>query len=49
MFYVGERGRVSGAVRTNPHDNTIRVDNVQHGLMALLKLLALGPERWRLG
>ena len=49
MFYVGERGRVAGAVRTNPHDNTIRVDNVQHGLMALLKLLALGPERWQLG
>ena len=42
MFYVSERGRVAGAVRTNPYDNAIRVDNVQHGLMALLKLLALG-------
>jgi hypothetical protein len=39
MFYVSRRERVAGALRTNPYDNTIRVDNVQHGLMALLKLI----------
>jgi hypothetical protein len=39
MVYVSRRERVAGAVRTNPYDNTIRIDNVQHGLMALLKLV----------
>ncbi|HEX4416957.1 MAG TPA: hypothetical protein VH165_03615 [Kofleriaceae bacterium] len=39
MFYITERDRVAGALRTNAYDNTIRIDNVQHGLMALLKLV----------
>ncbi len=39
MFYVEHRERVAGAVRTNAYDNTVRVDNVQHGLMALMKLI----------
>jgi hypothetical protein len=30
---------VLGGIRTEAYDNTIRVDNVQHGLMALLKIL----------
>ena len=38
LFYVRNRERVQGGVRTEAYDNTIRVDNVQHGLMALLKL-----------
>ncbi|HEX6141752.1 MAG TPA: hypothetical protein VFZ01_03470, partial [Geminicoccaceae bacterium] len=38
LFYVRKRERVRGGVRTEAYDNTIRVDNVQHGLMALLKL-----------
>jgi hypothetical protein len=42
MFYVSRRERVAGGVRTNAYDNTIRVDNVQHGLMALLKLIDAG-------
>jgi hypothetical protein len=40
LFYIGRRERVAGAVRTNAYDNSIRVDNVQHGLMALLGLVA---------
>jgi hypothetical protein len=49
LFYVSERARVAGALRTNPYDNAIRIDNVQHGLMALLKLLDAGTERWCAG
>ena len=40
MYYVGRTERVQGGIRTEAYDNTIRVDNVQHGLMALLKILA---------
>jgi hypothetical protein len=39
MYYVQERARVKGALRTAVHDNTIRVDNVQHVLMAVQKIL----------
>jgi UDP-N-acetylmuramoyl-tripeptide--D-alanyl-D-alanine ligase len=38
-FYIRHVDRVLGGVRTNVYDNTIRIDNVQHGLMALLKIL----------
>jgi hypothetical protein len=40
MYYVtgDERDRVLGGLRTNPYDNEIRVDNVQHNLMAVLKI-----------
>jgi hypothetical protein len=40
MYYVARAERVRGGIRTEAYDNTIRVDNVQHGLMALLKILA---------
>lgn len=39
MFYVSQTERVLGGIRTEAYDNSIRVDNVQHGLMALLKIL----------
>ncbi len=39
MHYVSERSRVRGALRTSVYDNTIRVDNVQHVLMAVQKAL----------
>jgi len=39
MYYIGKRTRVLGAVRSTQYDNEIRVDNVQHNLMALMKLL----------
>lgn len=39
LFYVSKPARVFGGVRTTVYDNSIRVDNVQHNLMALLKIL----------
>jgi hypothetical protein len=39
LFYISQRDRAYGGVRTTVYDNTIRVDNVQHGLMALLGVL----------
>ncbi|HEX7168676.1 MAG TPA: hypothetical protein VF230_16970 [Acidimicrobiales bacterium] len=40
LYYVSQRDRVRGGVRTEVYDNSIRVDNVQHNLMALRKILA---------
>ncbi len=39
-FYIKHVDRVLGGVRTTVYDNTIRIDNVQHGLMALLKIFS---------
>lgn len=39
-FYIKHVDRVLGGVRTTVYDNTIRIDNVQHGLIALLKILS---------
>ena len=41
MFYVPEgfRPYVRGGLRTTVYNNAIRVDNVQHGLMAMMKIL----------
>ncbi len=39
MFYVSKRAQVYGGVRETEYDNKIRVDNVQHNLMAILKIL----------
>jgi hypothetical protein len=36
-YYVLRKDRVIGAVRTESANNEIRIDNLQHGLMALLK------------
>lgn len=38
-YYISKLPRVLGGVRTNEYDNAIRVDNVQHSLMGLQKLL----------
>lgn len=44
-YYVSDRSRVMGGVRTTAYDNTIRVDNVQHNLTALVKILdAFSPQ-----
>ena len=40
-FYLQQPEAVRGAVRTEVYDNTVRIDNVQHGLMALLDLVDL--------
>ncbi len=41
MFYVGDhyRERTLGAVRETVYDNVVRVDNVQHNLMGIYKIL----------
>lgn len=39
LFYISQRDRAYGGVRTTVYDNAIRVDNVQHGLMALMGIL----------
>lgn len=39
-FYVSKRERVIGAIRTEADDNEIRIDNLQHALMALLRYRA---------
>ena len=41
LYYVSKRSRVHGALRTTVYDNTIRVDNVQHNLMAAMRVLDL--------
>jgi hypothetical protein len=45
MFYVTDRVRTKGGLRTTVMRNEVRVDNVQHVLMGLLKLLdRFGPN-----
>lgn len=39
MFYVSKKDMVKGGIRTTVYDNEIRVDNVQHNLMAVIKIL----------
>jgi hypothetical protein len=39
MFYIHQRQRVEGGIRTETYNNEIRVDNVQHGLMGLHRVL----------
>lgn len=41
MYYVSQRDYVEGGLRTTVYNNEIRVDNIQHGLMALLKILPI--------
>jgi hypothetical protein len=40
MYYTGARRLVRGGIRTEVYDNVIRVDNVQHNLLAVLNILA---------
>ena len=39
MFYAVRRARLRGGVRTTAYDNQVRVDNVQHNLLAIMKIL----------
>lgn len=39
MFYSTKTDRIEGGVRTTLFDNTIRIDNVQHGLMAIYRII----------
>lgn len=44
MYYINQRDRVQGGLRTTVYDNTIRVDNVQHAYMAVRKIPSLFSE-----
>lgn len=44
MWYVTDRERVRGGLRTTVYNNVIRVDNVQHTLLAVQKILAADGE-----
>lgn len=46
-WYVSRPEKVMGGMRTETYNNEIRVDNVQHCLMALLKLDAEPGFPWR--
>jgi len=39
MFYAGNKRRLRGGMRTAVYDNVIRVDNVQHVLMGVQKII----------
>jgi hypothetical protein len=40
-YYVSDLARVLGAIRSEAYNNMIRIDNIQHASMALLKLKAV--------
>lgn len=44
QYYISKRERVVGGIRTEVYDNEIRVDNVQHNLMAAMKALEAFSE-----
>jgi hypothetical protein len=44
LFYVSRRDALRGGVRTSESDNTVRVDNVQHALTAIDKVLDVFTE-----
>ena len=44
MFFVSKRDAVRGGLRTTVYNNEIRVDNVQHTLMGLFKVLETFSE-----
>jgi hypothetical protein len=47
MFYIRHKARVRGGIRTSTHNNEVRIDNVQHGLMAIWHVLErFGDEDW---
>lgn len=51
MFYISESKRryARGGIRTTVYDNQIRCDNVQHNLMAILKILDVFKEEDYIG
>jgi hypothetical protein len=44
MNFHAKRDRLLGGVRSNEHNNNIRVDNVQHAIMAILGVLSVFKE-----
>ena len=39
LYYVHQKDKVLGGVRETVYDNEIRVDNIQHKLMGIFKIL----------
>ncbi len=46
LFYVSgsQQKYALGGIRTNNYDNTVRIDNVAHGLAAMIKVLGIFRE-----
>lgn len=50
MFYIADRKRVLGGLRTEVSSNAIRGDSMQHALLGVFRVLdRLSPEEFRLG
>ena len=50
MFYISRRNIVKGSIRTTVYDNEIRVDNIQHNLMGIMKILKNFHQKdWDIG
>lgn len=47
MFYVSRKDRVRGGLRTEVYNNELRVDNAQHALSAVRRLLEVLPQGQR--
>jgi len=48
LYYVVDRGRVAGGMRTTAYENQIRVDNVQHNLLGIMEIeRVLGADDYR--
>ncbi len=41
MFYISKREAVRGGIQTSEYNNSIRIDNVQHALAAIDKILTV--------
>lgn len=44
-YYISRKEKVMGGIRTTVYDNEIRVDNVQHNLMGVIKILEEFDEK----
>ncbi len=44
LFYVNKKSTLRGGMRTTVYDNVVRIDNVQHSLMAIQKILEFFGE-----
>lgn len=47
MFYVSRKDRVRGGLRTEVYNNELRVDNAQHALSAVRRMLEVLPQGQR--
>ena len=45
MFYIANKQAVAGGLRSRVYNNEIRMDNIQHNLLALIKILDRFDEK----